>query len=305
MDLNLQTVLAAKGNSGWASNAQNLFRAGFPFRSVATITLDSDFGLMCKPPNSGNCSDPHGFNAAYRGKSFSGAQALGLVLAGKQVTAIGGYAFDQNAFGIPGANVLLFNSAAAAGNPANCSSPATNPNVVAWTTTQADGFYFIENQGFNDVTPPNPDPNNLPFNVQYYVAVCNLPGGVPSVNWPARLESQKLGNKQFDEEDFFISPTTSVVFTKQPMNTKSGNAFNVSAQLQDAFGQTVPNDTTTPITLTPNMNSMTCTPSNSQAQTGGVANFSCKITVVANNYQLTASAPSLKSSTSNFFNITK
>jgi hypothetical protein len=50
---------------------------------------------------------------------------------------------------------------------------------------------------------------------------------------------------------------------------------------------------------------MTCTPSNSQAQTGGVANFSCRITVVANNYQLTASAPSLKSSTSNFFNITK
>ena len=305
MDVNLQTVLAAKGNSGWASNAQNLFRAGFPFRSVTTVTLDPDFGLMCKPPNSNtNCTDPHHFNATYGGKQYSGPQALGLVFAGKQVTAIGGFAFDQNAYGISGANVLLFNSQADA-QAANCNT--SDSRVVGWATTQSDGFYFIDDTGFNPATPPANDPNNLPFNIQYYVAVCNVPG-VPMVNWPARYMQgppNKLGNKQFDEEDFFISPTTSVVFTKQPMNTKSNTAFTVSAQLQDAFGQPVPNDTSTPITLTPSMNSMTCTPSNTQPQTGGVATFSCKIATVANNYQLTGSAPSLRSSTSQFFNITK
>ena len=38
----------------------------------------------------------------------------------------------------------------------------------------------------------------------------------------------------------------------------------------------------------------------------GVATFSnCKINVIANSYQLRVSSPSLTSSTSNFFNITK
>jgi hypothetical protein len=117
----------------------------------------------------------------------------------------------------------------------------------------------------------------------------------------------KLGNKEFDEEDFYVSPTTSVVFTKQPVNTRTANTFNVAAQLQDAFGQPVPNDTTTAITLSLNQNpgSLACTPANSTTQASGVANFSCKVSVIANNYQLTASAPNLKSSTSNFFNITK
>jgi hypothetical protein len=310
VDVNLQTVLAAKGNSGWAANAQNLFRAGFPFRSSSTITLDSDFGLKCKPPNSNtNCTDPKGFNAAYAGKSFSGAQALGLVFAGKQVTAIGGYSFDQNAFGISNALVTLWNSNP--GTPSAVCQPGdpstwSGPHPVAWANTQNDGFYFIENQGFNDVTPPNPDPNSLPFNVTYYMLICNA-SKAPSVNWPARSEGQKLGNRQFDEQDFFISPTTSVIFTKQPVNTKSINSFPVSAQLQDAFGQPVTNDTSTQILLTANQNngSMTCTPANPQAQTAGVANFSCKISVIANSYQLTASAPSLKASTSNLFNITK
>jgi hypothetical protein len=307
MDVNLQSALTLKNNSGWAANAQNLFRAGFPFRSVTKITLDQNFGLMCKPPNSTNCTDPKGFNAAFGGKSFSGPQALGLVLAGKQVTAIGGYAFDQNAYGISGANVLLFNSQADA-QAANCST--SDPRVVGWMPTQSDGFYFIDNTGLN---PGLTDPNNLPFNVQYYIAVCNVPG-VPPTNWPARYINPgpgggpgKLGNKQFDEEDFFISPTTSVVFTKQPMNTKSTNSFSVSAQLQDAFGQSVPNDNSTPITLAVNQNpaAFSCSPANPATQTSGTANFTCKITTIANSYQLTASAPTLRSSNSQFFNITK
>jgi hypothetical protein len=129
------------------------------------------------------------------------------------------------------------------------------------------------------------------------------------VNWPARYMSHKLGNKEFDEEDFYISPTTSVVFTKQPPNTRSVNTFAVAAQLQDAFGQPVPNDTTTPITLTLSGGTsgatLTCSPANSNTQTGGVANFMCNVNTIGNNYQLTASSPGLKSSTSNYFNITK
>ena len=78
----------------------------------------------------------------------------------------------------------------------------TTATPVASYATDPDGFYFIANTGANVPSMPG---NNLPYGIRYYVAVCDVPGVTPGY-WPARYMSDKLGSKEFDEEDFYITP---------------------------------------------------------------------------------------------------
>jgi len=291
IDVKLKSALL--NIDGFAGNAQNTFRAGFPFRSVTTITLDSTFPIP-----------------SLAGKSYSGIQALGLVFAGKQVTAIGGFVFGTDGNGIQGSRVTLWNSPAGA----TCATPTPMP--VASAITQSDGFYFIWNQGDNSSGPgADPNTNTLPSGMQYYVKVCDVPG-INQVNWPARSIDHKLGNKEFDEEDFFVSPSTQLQFSQQPVNKKFNTAFTVKVQVQDAFNQLVTNDNATQVTLALNANPgptagvLSCTGGTTQIVAGGTATFNCSVgttnAVAAKNYQLIATSnPVLKSTTSNFFEITK
>ena len=94
----------------------------------------------------------------------------------------------------------------------------------------------------------DPDTNTLPSGIQYYVKVCDVPS-IPTVNWPARSIDHKLGNKEFDEEDFFVSPSTQLAFSQQPVNKKYNTAFPVKVSVLDAFNQLVANDNATQVTL--------------------------------------------------------
>jgi uncharacterized repeat protein (TIGR01451 family) len=161
---------ALKNTDGWSANAQAMFRAGFAFKSTTNVHLDFPIGSN----TSGN---------------YTGNQAAGLVGAGQQVTAVGGFVFDTQGNGVGGRTVKLYNS-----QVADCSGPG-----VGSTTTQLDGFYFIWKTGPNQLAT---DPN-LPSGVAYYEAVCSTPTGPFTV---ARYINHKLSNKEFDEEDFYITP---------------------------------------------------------------------------------------------------
>ncbi len=158
-----------KNTDGWASTSQTMFRAGFAFRSLTIVELDSTFPI-----------------ASLAGKSYTGTQVVGLVGAGQKVTAIGGFAFDTLGNPITGAVVKVWNSA-----PANCGVAP-----VAEFTTLSDGFYFMWKTGSTQLAT---DPN-LPYNVKYYVGVCKADGTTFAA---ARYIDHKLANKEFVEEDFY------------------------------------------------------------------------------------------------------
>jgi hypothetical protein len=160
---------ALKGTDGWSANAQTAFRAGFAFKSKTTVHLDQPLG-----------SNPSG--------DYVGNQVAGIVGAGQQVTAVGGFVFDTNGNGLGGRTIKLYNAAVA-----DCSGSG-----VASTTTQTDGFYFIYKTGSNQT---DANPSNLPSGIRYYTGVCN-----GTTLTYARYIDHKLANKEFDEEDFYITP---------------------------------------------------------------------------------------------------
>ena len=87
--------------------------------------------------------------------------------------------------------------------------------------------------------------NNLPSGIKYYVAVCDVPGVTPGY-WPARYMSDKLGNKEFDEEDFYVSNPTHLGFSIQPVtNQKLGRTmYSVQVALLDQWNNVVADDNT-------------------------------------------------------------
>ena len=121
--------------------------------------------------------------------------------------------------------------------------------VVASYLTDPDGFYFIANTGVN---VPNMTGNNLPSGIKYYVAVCDVPG-VADGYWPARYMSDKLNNKEFDEEDFYISNPTHLGFSIQPVTNQKLNRtmYSVQVALLDQWNNVVA-DNDTKVTLSIN-----------------------------------------------------
>jgi hypothetical protein len=280
-----------KGTDGWASTAASAFHAGFAFRSQTAITFDNP-SVFAFPTIAGG--------------TVTGNQVVGLVGAGEKITGIGGFVFDQNAAAVPGAHVKLFNSSAGA----NC----TTATPVAQDTTSADGFYFIWDTGTNQTVTTN----TLPYGTQYYVMVCDL--SLPMVNWPSRTMDHKLGNKEFDEEDFYVSPSSKLVFIQQPTNTRLSQTIGtIKVAVEDAFGNIVTKDGSlgypgTTITLQIGSNPTGGVLSGTGVSGGqvtvtvvnGVATFSgLKISKIGNGYTFTATSnPFYTGGVSNSFNIT-
>jgi hypothetical protein len=167
-----------KNTDGWASNASTLFRAGFAFKSTTLMTLDHPVR-----------TNPAG--------TYTGNQATGLVGAGQQVTAVGGFVFDNAGNSVAGATVNLYKNSVSG---VNCAAPSATPGWVASDTTSLDGFYFIWKTGTDQANGTT----LLPSGTKYYVVVCSTQQPTPS----GRYIDHQLGNKEFDEEDFYIRLTT-------------------------------------------------------------------------------------------------
>ena len=117
-------------------------------------------------------------------------------------------------------------------------------NYVASYTTGSDGFYFfwqknVDNTGLASGT------NTLASGYKYYIALCDqtgLPGSgtampFAQLYWPARSLNNTLGNKEFDEEDFFVSGPTSLAYQSQPTSARNGRTMGtVKVALLDGFG---------------------------------------------------------------------
>ena len=108
---------ALKGMDLWPADAQARFIAGFAFKSTTTVQLDSN-------PQLGSLAN----------RTYVGNQVAGLVGAGQQVTAVGGFVFDGNGAGVAGAPVKVFGAAQ--------TSCAATTGLATTVTTMADGFYF-------------------------------------------------------------------------------------------------------------------------------------------------------------------
>ena len=98
----------------------------------------------------------------------------------------------------------------------------------------------------------NPLATNLDYGVRYYVALCDPDTGdtigmpFSQKYWPARRMENTLGNKEFDEEDFFVSGPTSLKFATQPVSGRVNRTLGtVKVSLIDGFGQVMTIDTGT------------------------------------------------------------
>ena len=61
--------------------------------------------------------------------------------------------------------------------------------------------------------------------------------------WPARSMSSTLGNKEFDEEDFFVSGPTRLTYTTQPISGRVNRTLGtVKVALLDGFGNVMTMD---------------------------------------------------------------
>jgi hypothetical protein len=279
IDINYE--LRWKNSDLWSSASQTSFRAGFAFKSQTALTFDSA---------------PNFAFASLAGSTLMGNQSVGLVGAGQKVTAVGGFVFGADGNGIQGATVKLFNSSSGA----SCSAAP-----VAQDITTADGFYFIWDAGTDQTLTSN----SLPSGAQYYVRICAPSGStIPDANWPARSMDHKLGNKEFDEEDFYVSPSAKLQFIQQPGNTKVSNAIGtVKVAIVDTWGVVVTGDNATTVTLNigNNPGGGTLTGTTTVTVVSGVATFTgLHITAAGTGYTLTATSnPFLTGATSNSFNM--
>jgi hypothetical protein len=131
--------------------------AGFAFKSNTTVSLDNN-------PQLGTLAS----------KVYTNAQAAGLVGAGQQVTAIGGFVFDSNGNGVAAATIKVCALA-------NCT---TAPSYTI--NTMGDGFYIV------------PVADGTKWWVGAYA-----PSSGPLLS--GRFIDHRLAKKEFDEEDFYVN----------------------------------------------------------------------------------------------------
>jgi hypothetical protein len=130
-------------------------------------------------------------------------------------------------------------------------------NLVASYTTGADGFYFIWQKNV-DNTNATTGTNTLPSGYKYYLALCDLTGAPGSgtampfaqLYWPARSMSHTLSNKEFTEEDFYVSGPTRLEFQSQSITGKKNKTLGTTTvALVDAFGNVVTVDSSSTVSL--------------------------------------------------------
>jgi hypothetical protein len=176
-------------------------------------------------------------------------------------------------------------------------------NLAAWYTTGSDGFYFlwqkdIDNTGLVSGT------NTLANGFKYYIALCDFTGAPGSgtampfdtLYWPARSMGSTLGNKEFDEEDFFVSGPTRLTYTSQPISGRVNRTLGtVKVALLDGFGNVMTLDTgggASTITLSVASGpggSLTSSSSLTKSLSAGVATWTdLKISTPAGIYRLNA-----------------
>jgi hypothetical protein len=184
---------------------------------------------------------------------YTGSHALGLTFAGEKMTAVGGFVFDPTGNGRPNITVRLFKTVPSASNRCNPTyddsmAQAQAANLAGWYTTGADGFYFIWQKDINNNVPVG-TANTLPSGYKYYVALCDFTGGgtampFAQLYWPARSMSSTLGNKEFDEEDFFVSGPTRLEYKSEPISGRKNQTLGtVKVALLDGFGNVMTVDT--------------------------------------------------------------
>ncbi len=125
--IHLSLEFGLKGTDNWLSGAQSAFRAGFSFKSQTQVTLDSTFPIP-----------------SLADKTYIGNDAAGIVGAGQQYTAIGGFIYDTNGAGIA---TRTSSSSTRRRRRRRCarrrrrsrSSPRTSPIRMASTSSRTPG----------------------------------------------------------------------------------------------------------------------------------------------------------------------
>ena len=248
-----------KNTASWGSSSvdpSQFFRAGFNFRSSTVIELDPAPASVVDRLEHDLLKLPAAIRDDYRQRflaiwstTYTGNNALGLTFAGERMTAVGGFVFDPSGNGRSDVTVRLFSAPPSVDR---CGSYGFGVNnLVASYTTGSDGFYFIWQKNI-DNTGLSSGTNTLANGFKYYIALCDLtaaPGSgtampFAQLYWPARSMVSTLGNKEFDEEDFYVSGPTRLTYQAQPTSGRvSRTLTTVKVALLDGFGNVMTIDT--------------------------------------------------------------
>ena len=154
-------------------------------------------------------------------QDLHGNDIAGLTGAGEQVTAVGGFVFDQNGQGIGSVNtngftnakVRLFNTA-----PTHRRPGARPPRPSPSTPLDPDGFYFIRD---------TPSSSTLPYGIKYYVAVCECPGWtLPTC--PLGTSTTSSRPRSSRRRTSGSASPTHLGFGVQPINGRTGRTLTPS-----------------------------------------------------------------------------
>ena len=157
--LNFQFRL--KGTDGWNANSQQLFYAGFIFRTTTSVTFGSNVQTA--------------------------TDSAGIVGAGSKTTAIGGYAFNNLGAPLSSYVVRVFNKP----SEASCT---INSKLIAQDIVDANGFYYIWRTGSDQhIVAPN-----LPSGVQYAIQLCNGPTQVGLKTTDSKLHEKEFEQVDFN-----------------------------------------------------------------------------------------------------------
>ena len=257
-----------KDTRNWGSasiDPTTAFRAGFNFKSTTVIELDCHAVGPRGQARPSAAEAAGGRPAEYKAEFMASgttptpaATPSGLTFAGEKMTAVGGFVFDPSGNGRPDITVRIF-SAPSSGNRCNPSYAYGSSNYVASVQTGSDGFYFIWQKDV-DNTGVSTGTNTLPSGFKYYVALCDFTVGgtampFAQLYWPARSMNNSLGNKEFDEEDFFVSGPTRLEYQSQSITGKINKTLGtVKVALLDGFGNVMTVDTARP-SVTPDRGS--------------------------------------------------
>jgi hypothetical protein len=252
-----------KNTSNWGSSSvdpTSLFRAGFNFRSTTVIELDGPpadlqarFTQQLNRLPAAVRPDYQAQFASLWNKTYTGVHALGLTFAGREDDRRRRLRLRPDGRRSTGRDRAPVQDGAVEPGHALQSRlrrhpgrrPGRQPGGLVHHGLRRLLLHLAEDV---DNTGLASGMNTLASGYRYYVALCDFTSGgtampFDQLYWPARSMSSTLGNKEFDEEDFFVSGPTSLTYTTQPTTGKTNKILStIKVALLDGFGDVMTMD---------------------------------------------------------------
>ena len=248
-----------KNSANWGSASQDptqLFRAGFNFRSTTVIELDSPpsdlqarFAQQLNRLPAAVRPDYQARSTALWNKTYTGVHALGLTFAGEKMTAVGGFVFDPSGAGRPNITVRVFSAPPSADRCGTVCLRHEQLRRVVHDGLRRLLLHLAEERrqhgprrAARTTWPAGTSTTSRSATSRARRGAARRCRSASSTGRLGRCTST-LGNKEFDEEDFFVSGPTSLTYRSQPTSGRTNKVLGtVKVALLDGFGNVMTMD---------------------------------------------------------------